>query len=134
MAFFCTLKQALTIQTEVNCKTFIKKREEGAIEIRMLIIKMYTEGVNRAQVGVPQVHGRKCGCWWMKAGYREKEVGLQGQEEPAGVDTERPLFLHSAEPLKAPLSPPHPPLSSSSTLPALSRTGPLYQPGSPPAC
>lgn len=47
MAFFCTLKQALTIQTEVNCKTFIKKREEGAIEIRMLIIKMCTEGFAR---------------------------------------------------------------------------------------
>lgn len=48
----------------------------------------------------------------MKAGYREKEVGLQGQEEPAGVDTEwsRPLFLHSAELLRAPLSSPTPPL------------------------
>lgn len=48
----------------------------------------------------------------MKAGYREKEVGLQGQEEPAGVDTDwsRPLFLHSAAPLRAPLSSPTPPL------------------------
>lgn len=59
----------------------------------------------------------KCGCCWMKAGYREKEVGLQGQEEPAGVDADwsRPLFLHSAEPLRAPLSsptPPPPPLPS----------------------
>lgn len=99
----------------------------------MLIIKMCT---NRAQVGAPRVHGRKCGCWWMKAGYREKEVGLQGQEEPAGVDTDwsRPLFLHSAAPLRAPLSSPTPP----SPLPLPSQPsaggGPLYQPGSPPAC